>query len=431
MSITGIGRFSSLKIYLQPRVAAMLLLGFSSGLPLALTGSTLQVWMTDAGVSLSAIGLYSLVGIPYVFKFVWAPLVDALPIPFLGAWLGRRRAWLIASQAGLMAAIIGLGQTDPLGAPLIIAGLAVLVAFLSATQDIVIDAFRVESLETDAQAAGMANFVAAYRVAMLVATAGAIEIYAALGVTGAAGWATVYTLMAMLMGVGIAVVLLSDEPQGPVRELAQGAENLLATIIRPFTEFSRRAGWLNILIFVLLFKLGDAAAGVMTAPFVLDIGFEKTTYGRVVKGIGLIAVLAGGFAGGIAARAWGMNAALWIGGISQMASNLMFVWLATAGKDLDLLIACIGVENFTGGFGTVAFVAYISHLCSERAYTATQFALLTSLAAVGRTLLSSVTGYVVEAVGWPGFFTLSTAAAVPGLIFLWWLTRRRGMSIKG
>ncbi|MDO9166953.1 MAG: AmpG family muropeptide MFS transporter, partial [Rhodoferax sp.] len=289
-------RLGGLKVYIQPRVAAMLLLGFASGLPLALTGATLQVWMKDAGVSLSAIGLYSLVGIPYVLKFLWAPLVDALPIPFLTRRLGRRRAWLIASQAGLMAAVIAMGQADPLKVPLVLAGLALLVAFFSATQDIVIDAFRVESLEVDAQAAGMANFVAAYRIALLVSTAGAIEIYALLGgigIAGPSGWAIVYIALAMLMLAGMAAVLMSKEPDGPVVSDI-GIVTLLQTALRPFTEFSRREGWIAILVFVLLFKLGDAAAGVMTAPFVLDLGFEMTTYGRVVKGIGLIAVLAGG-----------------------------------------------------------------------------------------------------------------------------------------
>ena len=424
---------SGLKVYLQPRVAAMLFLGFSSGLPLALTGATLQVWMKDAGVSLSAIGLYSLVGIPYVLKFLWAPLVDAVSIPYLTARLGRRRGWMVASQLGLMIAVTAMGQADPLRAPLVLAGMALLVAFLSATQDIVIDAFRVESLAAEDQAAGMANFVAAYRVALLVSTAGAIEVYALLGgigLQGAAGWAVNYTLLAMLLLTGMVTVLLCREPDAPSLP-ESAASRLWQSVIRPFTEFSSRQGWMGILVFVLLFKLGDAAAGVMTAPFVLDLGFGMTTYGRVVKGIGLIAVLAGGFIGGMAARGLGLTAALWLGGIAQMASNLMFVWLALAGADLDLLIVSIGVENFTGGFGTVAFVAYLGALCQERAYTATQFALLTSLAAVGRTVLSSVTGYVVTETGWPGFFLLSTAAAFPGLVMLWWMNRPREEAASG
>ena len=347
------------------------------------------------------------------------------------ALLGQAgNAWLLASQAALMAAVIAMGQADPLKMPLLLAGLALLVSFFSATQDIVIDAFRVESLEVDTQAAGMANFVAAYRVALLVSTAGAIEMYALLGgigVTGPDGWAIVYVALSMLLLVGMAAVLLSKEPDGPAAIEESGITSLWQTALRPFTEFSQRQGWLYILLFVLLFKLGDAAAGVMTAPFVLDLGFEMTTYGRVVKGIGFFAVLAGGFAGGMAARSLGTVTALWIGGITQMASNGMFVWLANAGADLNLLIATIGVENFTGGFGTVVFVAYLGALCQERAYTATQFALLTSLAAVGRTALSSITGYIVEAEGWQFFFMLSTLAAVPGLVFLWWLTRRRGI----
>lgn len=415
-------------VYLEPRVVAMLFLGFSSGLPLGLTGQTLSVWLKEEGVSLTTIGLFALVGLPYVLKFLWAPLIDAVRIPFLTRRLGRRRGWLILTQAALMAAVVVLGVSDPATRPALAAVLALIVAFFSASQDIVVDAFRVESLEESQFAAGMANYVAGYRVAMLAATAGAFELASLLqgsGYPGATGWALTYAAMAALVLVGVVAVLLSPEPAAP---LGIGADKPFAqrfadAVIDPFADFMARPGWLAILLFVMLFKFGDAFAGVMTAPFVLDIGFDKTDYGRVVKVFGFAATLIGGFAGGYVYRVAGPVRSLWLAGLVQMASNLMFVWQAMVGAEMGLLFATIGIENLAGGLGTVIFVAYLSGLCRDRRYTATQYALLSALSAVGRTVLSASAGWFAEQIGWAPFFVLTTAAALPGLALLWWIAR--------
>ena len=420
---------AALAVYFEPRVLAILLLGFSAGVPLALTGQTLAVWMTESGVSLTSIGIFSLVGLPYVLKFLWAPAIDAVAIPWATRRFGRRRSWLLATQVVLVGATISLGLVDPRGAPWATAALALLVAFASASQDIVVDAFRVESLAADRQAAGMANYVAGYRVALLVSTAGAFELASAFqaGVfTGNAGWALTYAVMAGLILVGVLATLCSAEPADPgaaTRAALPLAQRFDAAVVAPFREFAGRHDWLAILLFIMLFKLPDAMAGVMTAPFVLDLGFSKTDYGRVVKVFGFAATLAGGFAGGFAARALSPIPALWIAGLAQAASNLMFVWLAGMGPVLGALIATNAVENFTGGFGTVIFVAYLSGLCTNRSYTATQYALLSALAAVARIFIGTPSGWLAQNYGWPPFFIVTTLTALPGFLLLWWLTR--------
>lgn len=414
-------------LYFEPRVVAILFLGFSSGLPLALTGSTLQAWLTEEGISLTSIGLFAAVGLPYTLKFLWAPLIDAVPIPVLSARLGRRRAWLLASQLLLMLAIVGLGATVPGRDPIPTALLALLVAFCSATQDIVIDAFRIESLEESKQAAGMADYVAGYRVAILVSAAGALELASAFqrsGQGGTAPWFGTYAIMAGLMLVGVVTVLMSREPS-VTTSAAAGRTRFGAAVREPFADFVRRPGWLLILLFVVFFKFGDALAGNMTAAFVLrGVGFEKTEYARVVKVFGFAAVLIGGFVGGYVYRVAGTVRSLWLAGVAQMVSNLLFVWQARVGRELAALMLTIGVENLAGGLGSVIFVAYLSGLCRNRAYTATQYALLSALAAIGRTLLATSGGWFAEELGWVSFFLLTTAAALPGLGLLWWLTRR-------
>lgn len=416
-------------LYFEPRVLAILFLGFSSGLPLALTGSTLQAWLTEEGVSLTSIGLFAAVGLPYTLKFLWAPLIDAVAIPGLSARLGRRRAWLLASQLFLMLAIVGLGATTPGRDPVPTVLLAFLVAFCSATQDIVIDAFRIESLEESKQAAGMADYVAGYRVAILVSAAGALELTSAFqraGQTGTTPWFGTYAIMAGLMLVGVVTVLMSREPSIAAPTATGSLHTRFGAVVRdPFADFIRRPGWLLILLFVVFFKFGDALAGNMTAAFVLrGVGFEKTEYARVVKVFGFAAVLIGGFVGGYVYRVAGTVRSLWVAGVAQMVSNLLFVWQARVGRELSALMVTIGVENLAGGLGSVIFVAYLSGLCRNRAYTATQYALLSALAAVGRTLLATSGGWFAEKLGWAPFFLLTTAAALPGLGLLWWLTRR-------
>jgi PAT family beta-lactamase induction signal transducer AmpG len=423
------GRLQAVTVYFEPRVLAILFLGFSSGVPLALTGQTLSVWMKEAGVSLAAIGAFSLVGLPYVLKFMWAPLVDATQVPLLGRLLGRRRGWLAATQIVTALAILGLGLVDPRSAPVATALLAVAVAFASATQDIVIDAYRVERLEESRAAAGMANYVAGYRIALLVSTAGAFEIATLAqesGFAGNAGWTVTYGVMAALLGLGLVTTLLAREPAGDETAWRAGAplaQRFRAAAIDPFVDFVQRRDWLVILLFVVCFKLADAMAGVMTAPFVIDIGFSRTDYGRVVKIFGFAATLAGGFAGGAVARRLPVLPGLWLAGWAQALSNLLFVWLALVGPDLRALIVTNVVENFAGGFGTVIFVAYLSGLCGARAYTATQYALLSALSAVARTVLAAPSGALAAELGWPLFFAATAVAAAPGLMLLWWLGR--------
>ena len=290
------------QVYFQPRVLIVILLGFSAGLPLALSGSTLLIWMTDRGIDLGTIGLYSLVGLPYVFKFIWAPVIDAWRVPVLCRWLGRRRGWLIATQLALMAAIVFLGSLDPELNPWLVALAAIFVSTSSATQDIVIDAFRVESLEDNEQAAGLAGYVAAYRIALLVSTAGVIALAGWLEMSGVAKdvvWFWSYGAAAAMIGVGMIAVLLAREPDMPTASEQAMPQNsvgrLAATAVTAFTDFLTKPYAIAILLLVLLFKFGDAFAGVMTGPFVIKLGFEKAAYAGIVKGVGTIAVLAGGF----------------------------------------------------------------------------------------------------------------------------------------
>jgi PAT family beta-lactamase induction signal transducer AmpG len=423
---------AAVSVYFSARVGVVALLGFSGGLPLALSAETLRVWLADRGVDVGTIGLVSLASLPYTLKFLWAPVVDALPVPWLSAALGRRRGWLVASQLALMAAILFLGTRDPLAAPLAVGLGALLVAIASATQDIVIDAYRVESLPVEEQAAGMASYVAAYRVGMLVSGAGVVALTAwleAQGVGKPVVWPIAYGAAALLVLVGLAAVLLAREPDGVAGAAPATGPDALARVARTaraaFSDFLSRDAALAVLAFVLLYKVCDALAGAMTAPFVLvALGYDKATYAAIVKGLGLAALLVGGFAGGAVARALPMATMLWLGAILQMASNLVFVWLGQQPASAPALTVAIVVENFSGAIGTVIFVAYISALCGNPLHTATQYALLTALASTGRTLLSSGTGYLVEAIGWTAFFVATALAALPALALLAWLQRR-------
>ena len=422
----------SFAVYLQPRVLIVLLLGFASGLPLALSGSTLQIWMREAGVDLGTIGLFALVGTPYTLKFLWAPLVDALHVPLFTRAFGRRRGWLVFSQLLLIAAILLLAICDPAHSPLSVALAALLVAAMSSTQDIVVDAFRVESLPESEQAAGMASYVFAYRVGMLVSTAGELFIvsgYESSGLARGSAWMWGYATMAALVLIGTATALAATEPEQSIRaEAATRAETALKRVLHAaagaFSEFLTRKNALAALAFVVLFKFTDAFSGTMTAPFVIDLGFSRNDYATIVKGVGLAATLIGGFAGGFVARRYSLAASLWIGGVLQAVANLAFSWLALSGVNEWALAFAISAENFTSAIGTVIFVAYLSALCRNPLHTATQYALLTALSAVGRTYLSSGAGYAAKAVGWPLFFVICVFVAVPGLLLLAWLQKR-------
>src|SRR5215471_12572577 len=310
-----------MEVYLQPRVIIVLLLGFSSGLPLALSGSTLLVWMRESGVDLGTIGLFALVGTPYTLKFLWAPLVDALHVPLFTRAFGRRRGWLLFSQLLLIISILLLALTDPARSPFFVALGALLVATTSSTQDIVVDAFRVESLPESEQAAGMASYVAAYRIGMLVSTAGALFIvsgFESTGIPKSSAWMWGYVAMAALVLIGTITALAATEPAQSVKaEAATQSEPAFTRVVHAaigaFSEFLSRKDALAALAFVVLFKFTDAFSGTMTAPFVIDLGFSRNDYAAIVKGVGLAATLIGGFAGGFVARRYSLATSLWIG----------------------------------------------------------------------------------------------------------------------
>jgi PAT family beta-lactamase induction signal transducer AmpG len=389
--------------------------------------------MADRSVDPGTIGLVALTGLPYTIKFLWAPIVDALRVPWLSPRLGRRRGWLVATQFLLMATILLLASCDPVAAPLI-AGLgALLVAFASATQDIVIDAYRVESLPTDEQAAGMAGYVGAYRIGTLVSGAGVIALTAWLegqGLSKAVVWPIAYAVAATLVVVGLVAVLVGREPEDRTpRSEPEGKPDAIRRVFRTaegaFADFLSRDAAVAVLVFVVLYKLCDALAGNMIETFLLGgLKYDKETYAAIVKGVGVAATLIGGFAGGAIARAVPLAAALWLGAVLQMVSNLAYLWLYYQPVGAGPLAAAIVVENFAGGIGTVIFVAYVSALCGNPLHTATQFALLTALASFGRTVLSSGAGYVVDVAGWPLFFTATVAAALPSLALMAWLQQR-------
>ena len=399
-------------------------MGFASGLPLALTFGTLSFWLSEIGVSRTSIGLFALVGISYSLKFLWSPAIDRLPIPILTRRLGRRRGWALAIQPALMLAILALGFTDPRSDPGATALMAVVVAFLSASQDIVIDAYRIELLRPEEQGAGAAATQWGYRFGMLAASAGAL--YAA----SFGGWSFAYALMAALMFIGMAAVWFTPEPGGirslePLEgesSLTRAAAWLKCAVVAPFADILSRRGALVILGFVILYKFGDALAGTMSNPLYVSLGFSKVEVANIGKAYGFVASLAGLALGGVAVLRLGIFRSLLVCGVLQMLSNLMYVLQAWVGHDVPILALTIGVENLTGGMGSAAFVAYLSGLCNI-AFTATQYALLTSLAAVGRTTLSASGGALADLLGWSPFFLLATAACLPGLMLLAWIMR--------
>jgi PAT family beta-lactamase induction signal transducer AmpG len=424
----GRGWLASLAVYRQPRLVAVLLMGFSSGLPLALTGATLSLRLADIGISLTAIGLFTLVRSSYSLKFVWSPLIDRLPLPGITSRLGRRRGWLLVIQTLLALAILALGFTDPTISPWPTAIAAVIVAFLSASQDLVIDAYRIELLRPEEQGAGAAATQWGYRFGMIASGAGAL-IAAARG-----GWEFAYALMAVLMLVGMVTVWLTPEPGvGGVLERVPGATAaerirtwLERAVVAPFADMFRRGGVTGsvlILLFVVLYKLGDAIAGTMSNPLYVGLGFGKEEIAWVVKVFGVVATLAGVAIGGVMVLRLGLFRALLISGVLQMLSNLVYIVLVWAGHDVAMLAVAIAVENLTSGMGSAAFVAYLSGLCNV-AFTATQYALLSSLATTGVNVLSASGGYLADELGWVRFFFLSMMMALPGLGLLLWIMRR-------
>lgn len=414
---------SAAQVYLEFRVLLILLLGFSSGLPLLLVYGTLSAWLHEEGVSLTVIGWFSVASAAYAFKFLWAPLVDRCPLPGLTSWLGQRRGWLLMSQFCVIGATLALGGSNPAGDLFWTAFWAVALAFASATQDIVVDAYRIEILDERQMGAGASNYVVGYRVATFAAGAGALVL------ADLAGWFIAYAVMAGLVLVGITATLLGREPsRSEVTESDLSEQSFTAglydAVWMPFVDFMTRANWPVILLFVALYKYGDALLGVMANPFYLDIGFTKTEIGLVTKGFGLAMTITGGIVGGLLVARWGTLNALMVGGILQAASNGVFALQAYVGPSLPMLFVTIGVENLMGGVGTIAFVAYLSGL-TNIAYTATQFALLTSLMGFARTVLASGGGWLADQLDWVAYFLLTGLAAIPGLMLLLWLMRRQ------
>ncbi len=398
------------------RFLVLLLLGFSAGVPLPLTGFVLRQWFAESGISLMAIGFTAWIGLSYSFKFVWAPLLDQLSPPIL-ARLGHRRGWLACIIPALMLAIFALGQNNPASAPELVVAIAVLVAFLSASQDIVVDAWRIEMLEEAEQGFGLAAYVWGYRGALLAANAGGLSL------VGFIGWDGMFAYCAALLGLGVLAVALGREvPRLPRPGMSWGGR-LREGVIEPFADLMRRPHWATILAFIALFKLGEALAGIMTAPFYREMGFSREVVGGISGGFGLFAVLVGALAGGFLVARIGTGRALVLTGLTQMLSNLMYLLLLQFPGSVPMLTLQVGVENFTDGLADAAFLTYLSSL-TARSFTATQYALLSSLASVPLRTLGGGSGVLAQALGWHSFFMLTTAAALPALGLMLWLLWR-------
>ena len=386
------------------RIGSMLPLGFASGLPLALTSGTLQAWLTVVGFDLKTIGIFTLVGLPYALKFLWAPLMDRVVPP----WLGRRRGWMLMMQLGVALGLAAMAMTGPGDRPEILGMLALVVAFFSASLDIVFDAYRTDLLLRPERGFGAAVWVNGYRCALLLASAGALLL------ADHIGWQNTYLLLAVLMATGVVTILVSPEPHEPTAAPASLAE----AVGGPLKELFARPGVLGLLALIVLYKVGDAvAASLQTAFLIGGMGFSVSEVGYV-KGLGLVATLIGALAGGVAMAKLGMVRSLLLFGVLQAVSNLGFMWLAWMGKSYAALTTSILVENVTGGMGTAAFVALIMSLCDHR-YTATQFALLSSLEALGRVFSGRPSADLVELVGWTQFFFWSFLIALPGIWLVW------------
>ena len=379
------------------------LMGFMSGFPLLLTGSTLQAWMKDAQVDLTTIGIFSIVGLPYTLKFLWSPMMDR----YVPLGLGRRRSWMLITQAALVGAIAALGLTQPSQAPWTVAAVAVLVTFCSASQDIVLDAYRRELLSDNELGLGSSFYINGYRLAMLVAGAGALLL------ADRMPWRYVYYVMAAVMALGLVITLCAPESVDDVRAPA----SLRQAVIEPFLDYFRREDPWMILAFILLYKIGDTMASAMTTPFILELGFSKTEYAAIGKSFGLFATLTGGFVGGAILFRLGIFRSLWIFGVMQAVSTLGFALLTHTGPSLSALATVVAFENLTSGMGTSAYAAYMASLTNRR-FTATQYALLTSLMGLPRVLASAPTGYMAQAIGWQGFFVLCALVALPGILLL-------------
>jgi MFS transporter, PAT family, beta-lactamase induction signal transducer AmpG len=404
------------QVFRDRNLAVILLLGFSSGLPIALVGSTLQAWMTVEGVNLATIGLITLIGVPYTWKFLWAPTMDRFVPPFLG----RRRGWLVVTQGAIIAGLAAMAFCSPRTEIVVLASLALFVAFMSASQDIAVDAYRTDVATAEQRGIVSALNVLGYRLAMITSGALALVLAAGSGWIGGLGWQNTYLVMAGLMGIGVIAALWGREPQ----VAAPPPRTLQAAFVEPLREFFSRPGAWVMLALIVLYKLGDAfAVSLSTAFLIRGVGFSPDDVGYVNKGMGLGATIFGVLLGGGLMVRLGLYRSLMLFGILQAVSNLAYMWLALAGKSYPVLIVAVGVDNLAGGMGTAAFVALLMAMCDHR-FTATQYALLSALSAVGRVYVGPAAGYMTDpaylALSWPVFFFVTFVVALPGLALLLW-----------
>jgi PAT family beta-lactamase induction signal transducer AmpG len=428
-------------VYLHPRVLAMLFLGFSAGLPFLLVFSTLTAWLRDIGVTRTAIGFFAWVGITYSIKVIWAPVVDRVPIPFFTRALGKRRSWMLLAQIGIGLGLLGMASTDPTTELSKVALFALLVAFSSATQDIAIDAYRIEAVVKERQAAMAATYILGYRLALLVAGAGALYI------ATYASWPGAYMSMAALMLIGMLTALVVAEPvhhkdrenvmfeQRVIGFMARSEALpgwlrrviawIIGAVICPFADFFSRNGWwaVVILIFIGAFRLSDLAMGIMANPFYLDLGFTKTEIANIAKIFGFFMSVAGSFAGGILVVRYGIMRPLLLGAIMVAATNLLFAFLAMVGPDKFWLAVVISADNVSAGLSNAVFIAYLSSLTNQ-AYTATQYALFSSFMTLPGKLISGFSGIIVDGFGYVSFFVYAAAIGIPAIALVIYLMRR-------
>ncbi|WOP15281.1 AmpG family muropeptide MFS transporter [Ottowia sp. SB7-C50] len=418
------GWLDSLRIYLQPASLRMLALGFSAGLPLLLVLGTLSFRLREAGVDRGTIGHLSWVGLAYGFKWVWAPLVDRLPLPGLTRWLGRRRSWLLLAQLGVAAGLVGMALADPRVSLTAVVWCALAVAFASATQDIALDAYRIESAPTQQQPALAATYQTGYRLAMIWAGAGVLWLAAraqgqAAGYDHAA-WQLAYGVMAASMAVGVLTVLLSPEPaQRPLARARSAGEWVHSALIEPFADFFRRYQWQAALILALIaiYRISDVVMGIMANPFYVDMGYTKDEVAAVTKIYGVIMTLVGAFVGGSLALRFGVMRILMLGAVLSAASNLLFAWLAGYGHSLPALIAVVSADNLASGIASAAFVGYLSSL-TNISYSATQYALFSSLMLMLPKFIAGFSGDYVNAFGYANFFTSTALLGLPVLLLV-------------
>jgi len=428
---------SAFSIYVQPRVRGMIFLGFSAGLPFLLVFSTLSAWLRDEGVERSVIGFFSWIGVTYSIKVFWAPVVDRLSLPFLTKFLGKRRSWMLLAQLGVVVGLVGMGSSDSHSQLQQIALFAVWVAFCSATQDVVIDAYRIESVNPEYQGAMAATYVLGYRIALLVAGAGAFYI------ADYASWKVAYFVMAVAMSVGLVTTLCLKEPdhkhfEGRLSEnVAVKRQNIwrrlsisfVDAVLHPFVEFFGRNGKVGLLILMLIavYKMSDITMGVMANPFYLDLGFSKKDIADISKVFGFFMTIAGAAMGGVLVVRYGIMRPLLLGAVMVAATNLLFAVLAVSDPNLLLLAGVISADNLSGGIATSVFIAYLSSLTST-AYTATQYALFSSLMTLPAQLLGGFSGVVVDSYGYTVFFIYASTVGLPAIVLVLLLMRYQSRS---